>query len=375
MRFGYLLHNNNHADWERHQTTDRTVPPTTPDATQIANDLRLMETAVGYGFNTVWTSEHHFSPYLMVPNTVQLLTYVAGRCPGVDVGTAVVVLPWHDPIRVAEELIMLDILLGGRKLFIGLGRGAGVEEFEGMRVPMGESRERFDEAVEIIKTALSQEVLEFSGQHFQIPRVSIRPRPLSTDLVDRLYNAWLSPGSLQLAAANGLAPLFAVERKPDEYVAERERYDGLRAEAGYKPVASKAVSFISVAESEQEAYEHMAYKLGYADDVKRHYGWGDTEKYKAIGGYDYYADRGQAMDSMDDATTLAALEAVSLYGTPDTVLQKIEALVAASGCDEIISPFNFGGMSWADGEKCLRLFSEKVLPIAQTFEGAREVAV
>ena len=372
MRFGYLLHNNNHGDWERYQGTDRSTPPAVPDAAQLANDLRLMEMAVDYGFDTVWTSEHHFSPYLMVPNTIQLLTYVAGRCPGVDVGTAVVVLPWHEPIRVAEELIMLDTLLGGRRLFIGLGRGAGVEEFEGMRVPMGQSRERFDEAVQIIKMALSQEVVEFDGEHFQIPRVSIRPRPLSTDLVDRLFNAWLSPGSLALAAKEGLAPLFAVERKPDEYVSERAAYNRLRAEAGHKPVRSKAVSFISVADSEQEAYEHMVWKLGYSDDVKRHYGWADTEKYKSIGGYDYYADRGQLMDSMDRDAELAALEAVSLWGTPDTVLQKIEALVETSGCDEIITPFNFGGMPWAQGEKCLRLFAEKVLPIAQTFTPAAE---
>ena len=80
MRFGYLLHNNNHGDWERHQRTDRSTPPAVADAAQLANDLRLMEMAVDYGFDTVWTSEHHFSPYLMVPNTIQLLTYVAGRC-------------------------------------------------------------------------------------------------------------------------------------------------------------------------------------------------------------------------------------------------------------------------------------------------------
>jgi alkanesulfonate monooxygenase SsuD/methylene tetrahydromethanopterin reductase-like flavin-dependent oxidoreductase (luciferase family) len=365
MRFGYLLHNNNHADWERHQTTDRSAPPAIPDAHQVANDLRLMEQAVGYGFNTVWTSEHHFTPYLMVPNTLQLLTYVAGRCPGVDVGTAVVVLPWHDPVRVAEEIAMLDILLGGRKLFIGFGRGAGVDEFEGMRVPMSESRERFDEAVQIVKMLLTQPTAAFSGKHFQIPKVSLRPQPLSGDLTDRLYNAWLSPGSLQLAAQTGLAPLFAVERKPDEYAGERENYDTLRAAAGFAPVHSKAVSFVSVADSEQEAYEHMAWKLGYSDDVKRHYGWADTARYKGVGGYDYYADRGKLMDSMDRDTELGALEAVSLWGTPDTVLQKIEALVDSSGCDEIITPFNFGGMPWEAGEKCLRLFAEKVLPIAK----------
>jgi alkanesulfonate monooxygenase SsuD/methylene tetrahydromethanopterin reductase-like flavin-dependent oxidoreductase (luciferase family) len=375
MRFGYLISNNNRADWERLEQSDMSTPPLIPDARRIAEDLHLMEMAAGYGFDTVWTSEHHFSPYIMCPNTIQLLTYVAGRCPRVDVGTAVVVLPWHDPIRVAEELAMLDILLAGRNVFIGFGRGAGVDEFDGMRVPMGESRERFNEALEIIRSALTQETVQYDGQFFKIPRRSVRPRPLSPDLVERMYCAWLSPGTLELSAQNGLGPLFAVERKAEEYRAERDRYNALRAESGHPPIGAKVVSFISVADSEQEAYEHMANKLGYNDDVKRHYGWGDTEKYRSIGGYDYYAERGKMMDSLTRDTELAAVEEVSLWGTPDTVLQKIQALIDCSGCDEIITPFVFAGLPVEVGEKCLRLFAEKVLPVARQMQARLEAPV
>jgi alkanesulfonate monooxygenase SsuD/methylene tetrahydromethanopterin reductase-like flavin-dependent oxidoreductase (luciferase family) len=154
------------------------------DAAQLTNDLRLMEMAVDYGFDTVWTSEHHFSPYLMVPNTIQLLTYVAGRCGGVDVGTAVVVLPWHELIRVAEELIMLDTLLGERRLFTGLGRVLG----ESSRAWCPWESASVDEAGRSSKCPEPRSGSEFDGEHSRSPGSASAPG-LSTDLADRLFNA------------------------------------------------------------------------------------------------------------------------------------------------------------------------------------------
>src|SRR6267378_4139664 len=91
------------------------------------------------------------------------------------VGTAVIVLPWHDPVRVAEEIALLDILCGGRCLF-GFGRGAASVEYEGFRIPMGEARPRFAEAAQLIRKALREPEFEWQGEFYQIPRTSIRPR-------------------------------------------------------------------------------------------------------------------------------------------------------------------------------------------------------
>jgi len=79
---------------------------------QLLEEIELAKTADELGFDTVWTVEHHFTPYTMVPNPLQLLTYIAGVTENVDVGTMVVVLPWHNPVRVAEDVNMLDALLG-----------------------------------------------------------------------------------------------------------------------------------------------------------------------------------------------------------------------------------------------------------------------
>ena len=129
------------------------------------------------GFDSMWTVEHHFTPYTMDTNTLQFLTFFAGRTKRIDFGTMVVVLPWHDPIRVAEEASMLAHFLQGRKLTLGFGRGAAKVEFDGLRIDMNSSRERFLEALEVVRKALSSKRFSHQGKYFQIPDLSLRPQP------------------------------------------------------------------------------------------------------------------------------------------------------------------------------------------------------
>src|SRR5690554_4419927 len=116
-----------------------------PDQDVYADDLRLADLAEPLGFDSVWGVEHHFTDYTMCPDVLQFLTWVAARTERIQIGSMVVVLPWHDPLRVAEQVSMLDTMSGGR-FILGIGRGLGRVEFEGFRVPMGESRERFVQA-------------------------------------------------------------------------------------------------------------------------------------------------------------------------------------------------------------------------------------
>src|ERR1700740_39634 len=81
------------------------------------DEVRLADLAEPLGFESIWAVEHHFTPYAMCPDVVQFLTFMAGRTERVNLGTAVVVLPWHDPVRVAEQVTMLDLLSGGRAIF------------------------------------------------------------------------------------------------------------------------------------------------------------------------------------------------------------------------------------------------------------------
>src|SRR5260221_9818480 len=115
------------------------------DRNVYRNELRLAELAEPLGFESLWGVEHHFTDYTMCPDVLQFLSYMAGKTQRLQLGSMVVVLPWHDPLRVAEQVSMLDHLSGGRFIF-GIGRGLGRVEFEGFRVPMDESRGRFVES-------------------------------------------------------------------------------------------------------------------------------------------------------------------------------------------------------------------------------------
>src|SRR6202047_5115141 len=129
--------------------------PGRSDASVVGEHLAAGDLAEPLGFDSLFALEHHFTGYAMSPAPPQLLAYFAGRTKRIQLGTAVIVLPWHDPVRVAEQIALLDILCGGRCLF-GFGRGAASVEYEGFRIPMGEARPGFVEGAEILRKALAE---------------------------------------------------------------------------------------------------------------------------------------------------------------------------------------------------------------------------
>ena len=113
--------------------------PGRSDASLIHEHFALGDLAEPLASNSLMALEHHFTGYAMSPAPLQLLAYFAGRTRRITLGSAVIVLPWHDPIRVAEGIALLDIMCGGRCMF-GFGRGAASVEYEGFGIPMGEAR-------------------------------------------------------------------------------------------------------------------------------------------------------------------------------------------------------------------------------------------
>src|SRR5437867_7116376 len=155
------------------------------DAEVWDEELRLARLADDLGFDVLWSVEHHFFDYSFCPDNLQLMSYLAGVTQHADLGTAAVILPWHDPLRVAEQAAMLDHLARGRFRF-GIGRGLARREFAAFRGTMDQSRERFDEAAPMIIEALRTGFIEGHGKHYQQPRIAIRPRP-ERSFDDRIY--------------------------------------------------------------------------------------------------------------------------------------------------------------------------------------------
>jgi alkanesulfonate monooxygenase SsuD/methylene tetrahydromethanopterin reductase-like flavin-dependent oxidoreductase (luciferase family) len=114
------------------------------------------------GFDSIWSVEHHFTDYTMCPDVIQFLTYMAGKTQRVKLGSMVVVLPWHDPVRIAEQIVLLDHLSGGR-MILGLGRGLARVEYEGFRIDQGDGRQRFLEYATLLLNALEGAHLRRGG--------------------------------------------------------------------------------------------------------------------------------------------------------------------------------------------------------------------
>ena len=119
-----------------------------------------------------------------------------------QLGTAVIVLPWHDPVEIAEKIALLDVVSGGRTIF-GFGRGAATVEYNGFRINMEEARDRFVESAIIIRKGLTQKSFSFDGKYYKIPEIQIRPRPISHP-EDRFYASSVSPESAEIMAKLGL---------------------------------------------------------------------------------------------------------------------------------------------------------------------------
>ena len=147
----------------------------------VREELAQLTLAEELGFESVWITEHHFSEYSVSPNPLFYLGHLAARTKRMRLGTQVMVVPWHDPVRLTEEIVLLDHVSNGRAI-IGFGRGLARMEFEGMRVDQSEARERFDESVGMIMSAMET---GYIGQWQDLQATSPRDSPAPDPLAER----------------------------------------------------------------------------------------------------------------------------------------------------------------------------------------------
>ena len=371
MRFGASFFMQNYADWDRYAARGYDRAPSRPDWQVYDEGIRLASLVEPLGFDAIWTVEHHFTPYTMVPNSLQFLTFMAGRTERVDFGTMVVVLPWHDPIRVAEEVAMLDLLAGGRRLTLGFGRGAGRVEFEGFRTPMGESRDRFLESLDIVRTALSNQEFSFEGRFHHIPPMSIRPQPRSTDLAERMYCAWGSPETIPIAADAGLGALFIPQKSWEEIGEEVVAFNDIRARHGWASQQPIVVCWVYCSPDQDEAWETARrYMTNYNDSALRHYEFHDADHFKAAGGYDFYAKMAEARKRVGEEKVVEIFARHQVWGTPEQCIEKLRHIRATTDAAEFVGVFTYGDLPVELAEESMRLFAREVLPVLQAEDPA-----
>ncbi len=336
----------------------------TTDQDVYANDVRLIEQAEPLGFESVWTVEHHFTDYTMSPDPLQFLTYMAGRTQKVKLGTMVVVLPWHDPLRVAEQISVLDNLSGGR-LILGLGRGAGRVEFDGFRQNMEDSRPRFIESAQMVLDGLEQGFCEFQGEFVQQPRVDIRPAPLAT-FKGRTYAAAVSPESVEIMARLGLGLLVIPQKPWDAVEAEIEGYRKAFKDINKSEPPAPVMSGWVACDAEIGRARELAerYIGAYWQTVLDHYRFHE-DHLKGQKGYEYY---GQFANNIQKQGVDSAVEFflnLQVWGDPDQCYDTIVNNAQRIGAEAFVGVFSYAGMPWERAERNMQLFAQEVMPRLQ----------
>lgn len=340
------------------------------DAEAYRRDLYLAGLAEPLGFDILACTEHHFSNYSMIPDNVAFLAHMAGKTNRINLLTAAVILPWHNPLRVASSVIELDHLSQGRALF-GIGRGLARSEFEPFGVDMSESRERFNEAADTIMRTLESGCAESNGPFYPIPRTEIRPRPYAS-FRDRFYSVAMSPDSVEVVARLGARMMmFSSHKSWEEQAPQFLKYRTLFEQHHYRaappPVTTDFVICDESAErAELLAREHMR---NYYMTVMLHNEW-MTAHFDDLKGYDSYAASSAVLREIGPEQAADNFVKVSAWGTPQQILDRLYDRWRLIGpFDEIVQP-SYGGLSREDAERSMRLFAEKVLPELQSWKDA-----
>jgi alkanesulfonate monooxygenase SsuD/methylene tetrahydromethanopterin reductase-like flavin-dependent oxidoreductase (luciferase family) len=339
-----------------------------PDSETYQDELSLADMAEGLNFDSVWCLDHHFTGYVMSPDPVALLMYVAGRTKRVQLGTAVIVLPWHDPVEVAEKIALLDMISGGRTIF-GFGRGAASIEYAGFRIPMEEARERFVESALIIRKGLTQESFSFDGKYYKVPEIQIRPRAVSHP-ENRFYASSISPESAEIMAKLGFGVLIVAQRSWEETAGDYNRYREAATASGHTPRPPIGLFNVLVTEDAREAEDLGAVHMGAMfDSIDRHYKFSDGHL-SGVKGYEFYAKLAKTYTklSVDEQSKAKAVEfyrSLHAAGTPAQVLEKFRYIHHTVPLEHAIGTFAFGGLPYPKLERSFKLFAEKVLPVLQ----------
>jgi alkanesulfonate monooxygenase SsuD/methylene tetrahydromethanopterin reductase-like flavin-dependent oxidoreductase (luciferase family) len=328
------------------------------------NELRLADLAEPLGFESIWGVEHHFTDYTMCPDVLQFLTYMAGRTERCQLGSMVVVLPWHDPMRVAEEVSMLDNISNGR-LILGLGRGAGKVEFDGFRLAMDESRQRFVESAEMLLRGLESGYCEYDGTFVKQPRAAIRPAPFKT-FRGRTYAAAVSPESAPIMAQLGVGMLIIPQKPWTEVAKELDAYRTVYREVNKvdaPPPISAGWTFCD--ESAERAREMASrYIGGYFQTVLDHYNFASDHLAKTKG-YEYYGKMAEKIATYGSDKVTDFFMNLQVWGTPEQCYEKILDIRDRVGNDTFVGVFSYAGMPYDDAERNMRLFAREVVPQLQ----------
>jgi len=323
----------------------------------IAETTEQIQYAEALGFHGAWLAEHHFTRYSMVSSSLVLATHIAARTTRIRVGTAVVVSPLHNPIRIAEDAAMADLVSGGR-LDVGFGRGSGGYEYSGYNLDPGESQERFQDSIKIVQGLWTTPDFSYASKYHNIHRLNLVPPPVQKPHPPIYIAATRTPATLDFAVSTGHSLCIAVVQDTADALDLCQRFVAKSHAAGFHRSMADIPFFryFYVAETEEQARRDTEAKLNWVADIMqwRRFIKEGSEVYRRMD--DWRRTRTELPASYD---YLAQHRAI--VGTPEQCVAQIKAL-QAHGVEYFGCNFDFGGMEHQKVLRSMALFAKEVMP-------------
>jgi alkanesulfonate monooxygenase SsuD/methylene tetrahydromethanopterin reductase-like flavin-dependent oxidoreductase (luciferase family) len=307
-----------------------------------ARALERIEIMDRGGFDAVWLAEHHFTTFSVCPSVHMLGMLAAARTKTLRIGTAVSLAALYHPLRLAEEVALLDVLSGGRVNW-GAGRGFAHSEFRAFDVVPEESAGRFREAVDIVLKAWTEERLSFRGDHFSFDAVEVLPKP-SQQPHPPVWMAATSEGAIDWAASRGFSILMDPHASLRELGDKRRRYRVKLEAAGFSDAGRDIpmARLLALAPTKAEAAEVARRGAQWLVDA---YAGPQHEHRKSM-------QMARSYDGKDPAQHY--VDSVILHGTPEAVIEHIAALKEEIGLNYLMcAPLS---------RETFTLLAEKVAP-------------
>lgn len=319
--------------------TFRNPPPWRRPPAQLYQDvLEQIRLADELGFDGIWLGEHHFTDDGFTPSPLTLAAAAATVTRRAQIGTFVLLLPQHDPVRLAEAASAVDLLSGGR-LILGLGLGYRPTEFERVGADFRRRGEVMDEALEVLVRCFTEESFSFSGRHFQLREVAVSPKPVQQPM-PRLILGGAGARMLERSARFGCSGL-AVAPSPEVL----ERHHRLVADHGHDP--------------EQQRYYGMA--IGFVGESDQA-AWKVAEPH-ARWEFDHYNEWFTGAGLLPQFPN--GLGADFVIGSPDHWIATMERRLSGPQpirCDHLVVELTTSGMAHDDVMAGIRLFARDVVP-------------
>jgi alkanesulfonate monooxygenase SsuD/methylene tetrahydromethanopterin reductase-like flavin-dependent oxidoreductase (luciferase family) len=330
----------------------------------VHRELEQMEWTEELGFDEIWLTEHHFIDYGLAVDPASLAATAAARTGRVRIGLAAAILPFHHPLRLAEQLALVDVISKGR-LDVGVGRGNRPAEFTGYAVPQQENKERFDEAVDIMLKAWAEERFSHRGRFYTIGEARVIPKPLQRPHPP-LYQVVGSNDGVESSAARGWPMLNSVLTGPvDQLLPRRDAYvAALRRRGRSEPEIAALMREwgvsrqIYVAPTDAQALaEAKDAEMWYQDSLRR---FQVPERIEDA--HPSLQPGFRALAERFAKVTWEGLVAETLaFGSPDTVARHIEVM-RDMGVGHVLCWMNFGGLPQDRIRRSMELFAKEVMP-------------